>query len=184
MAYNPIDVTPPSWHIFCVNGLQKALRFSDAVGGEAPGIQYERFIITPKLQPREPQDEDVSSLAPWSAHAAQVCPWPLPSSVMHPCWLRSPTCRRRRGIPESPRAGTARAAGRRRARGQEGLRVGMGARWRGTHSRMPPNSGREGKGGRRALGCGTSLATPHGLLLHAPCPWAKAVRASREGGPL
>src|SRR5215831_14012747 len=36
MAYNPIVVTPPSWNIFCVNGLQNALRFSDAVGGEAP----------------------------------------------------------------------------------------------------------------------------------------------------
>jgi len=42
MAYNPIVVTPPSWNIFCVNGLQNALRFSDAVGGEDSGIPYER----------------------------------------------------------------------------------------------------------------------------------------------
>src|SRR5215475_2366608 len=39
MAYNPIVVTPPSWNIFCFNGLQNALRFSDAVGVKDPGIQ-------------------------------------------------------------------------------------------------------------------------------------------------
>jgi hypothetical protein len=88
------------------------------------------------------------------------------------------------GIPESPRAGTARAEGRRGARGKEGLRVGMGARCRGTRSRMAPHSGREGTVGRRALGCDTSLTTPHGLLLHVSCPRAKAVRVSRERGPL
>jgi len=39
MAYNPIVVTPPSWNILCFNGLQNALRFSDAVGVKDPGIQ-------------------------------------------------------------------------------------------------------------------------------------------------
>src|SRR5262245_49897334 len=36
----------------------------------------------------------------------------------------------------------------------------------------------------RALGCDTSLTTPHGLLLHLSCPRAKAVMVSRERGPL